>query len=1499
MSESVANFRSQQISGEIELIERLKKAARVAASWDVVYRPSSPGSFRARTRAASRTLAQLEKELFRPGAKQAMKDPRLKSARSALLVLLDHHRQLRAALSAVSARPKMIARLPRVLSSAGHDEPRAAAIAHIYLDVVNGDFNTSTFAAFVDALQEHEPLTLDELWNVSAFLRFALLESLLRDAQTLMYSAKENSVPNFSIRVGSLRTINMSDWVILIEPLILFDCLLFQDPEQTYGEMDFESRQLYRKRIAFIARHSDCTESEVAQAALDLARDGTERSFSDPRMQRRRNHVGYYLIDTGFARLAALVGFHPPLAWRAGQFARNHAEDCYLGGILLFSLLILSLALFPALPQFASIVPLVIAVLAILPSAMQNAVDLVNQIISALMEPEPLPKLDFSKGIPGECATLVAVPSLLLNERQVRELVTQLEVRYLANRDSHLHFALLTDLPDSISKPREEEAHPLVELAVRLIDDLNAKYGARGGGSFVLLHRHRIYNNRQGVWMSWERKRGKLLDLNKFLAGEFDAFPIQAGRIDLLPGIRYVLTLDSDTQLPRGSAARLAGAIAHPLNQAVIDPKLRIVTAGYGILQPRVGIAVRSAARSRLAAILSGQTGFDIYTRAISDAYQDLFAEGIFTGKGIYEVATLHAVLNRRFPRNELLSHDLIEGAYARAGLATDIEVIDDYPSHYSAYSRRLHRWVRGDWQIAQWMFSRVPDESGRSGPNPISAISRWKIFDNLRRSLLDPSLLFLFCAGWLGLPGGPLYWTLAALGLLAFPAIIQLVFSLGRAIAGGNKGQPSEALAGFGRACLVALLHLVLLAHQTMLAFDAVIRSLIRRFVTGERLLEWETAAQAELESVRRSPVDRYLATMCFTALALAAAVWLFAVRNIAMLYAAPMLMVWAFSGFATAWLNQPPRERSILNRADKAFLLTHALCAWRYFFEFSSERHNYLIPDNVQEDGYYETCRVSPTNIGLLLNARQAACELGFLTAPEFATLTSQTLATIERLEKFRGNFYNWYDTQTLRPLESFISTVDSGNFVASLYTLHAGVRDLGHRPLLESSLSSCLRAYWRMMCADKSLPIALSRVRLPKPSATFSAWLEWTVKAESALIEAIDLRPSNGRSAWWLTETLRRVSALRTLVRKYLPWMLLEFKPLRETLQIALDDGKRMPTIQDAMFIVEDLLGRIDRAHDTLAANPSQLGLAGQLRELLSAASENLPTLATDLDAIGKKAERLVDATEFAFLVNPGRKILSIGYDAGPRQISEYSYDLFASEARIATFLAVARGDLPQQSWFKLDREHVRAYGRFLPYSWTGTMFEYLMPGLWMRNYRGTLIARTESACVYVQRAFAAHLGIPWGISESGTARRDDNGHYLYHAYGLPCVALSPSALAGPVISPYSTFLALGSDAPEALNNLRRMVAAGWVGAYGLYEAADYTGSLRTPVLVREWMAHHQGMSLLAITNLLHQNVVQRWFHANPLIQSAEMLLHEIPTSIAVLRATQKELGPTGSA
>ena len=1431
-----------------------------------------------------------------------------------LLEIRENPRMMHSALGELRSVRRKLRRLPYATEGRAI-EPRAAAVAAGYLAASGGVWNADALRIYLAELQQAEPLLLAELWVLPVMLRFVLLEQILQQAQdrfaALTFTA---SGPRFSgpageagfarlmtARILSLREIAYVDWYFVMEPLVVFDAILREDPAMAYPKMDFDSREVYRKQVARIARYADCSETEVARAAIELAHAAQQKPVRDGRVYLRRVHVGYYLIDKGFAELKARIGYHPRMVDRLRESVRQHADDYFIGGVEVLTILLIAAVLMSLVPNHPLFGGLTVAFLMLLIPATQGAVDLMHNFISTLYRPLPLPKLDFSKGIPVEYSTLVAVPTLLLNEKQVRAMVQELEVRCLANPDPNLHFGLLTDLPDSVSRPRQNDSDPLVDLAVRLINDLNWRYrDQHRTGRFVLLHRHRIFNARQGVWMGWERKRGKLLDLNKLLMHEFDAFPVKAGEVGVLHRVKYIVTLDADTQLPRGTAHAMVGAMAHPLNRAVIDPQWRVVREGYGILQPRVGVSVGSAARSRMASIYSGQTGFDIYTRAISDVYQDLYGEGSFTGKGIYEVAVLHAVLEKRFPRNSLLSHDLIEGAYARAGLATDIEVIDDYPSHYSAYNRRKHRWVRGDWQIAQWMFTRVPDESGKFVRNPISTISRWKILDNLRRSLVEPMTMVLLVAGWLGLPGGALYWTLATLFLLFFPPVVQLVFGLARAATSEQEGAVREVIVGFQQSLATTVLTLAFLPHQTMLAIDAIVRALVRRMVTGQRLLEWETAAEAESATQQLSAIDRYLGFTPAVSVLLALIVAI--AHPMALLVAAPILVLWGFERDLTVWLNKPPREpQRQLRREDELFLREYALRVWRFFYEFGGARHNYLIPDNVEEEGIFEAARVSPTNLGLLFNARQAACEFGFLTAPEYADLMQRSYATIAKLPMHRGHLYNWYTTDTLEPLAPVtVSSVDSGNLVASLYTVRSGTLALLRRPLLETRLFNGLCTHLRLLETLEDTPRPMPQLRVPPRATGLDAWLRWLFELEtqSAFADLLPYtEPSLDESLWWKNETRRRIQAVTDLVRSYLPWLHPDYVPIRRmifdtpALDASAEAEETLPMTQPALGEVADFAAAMERrlsGPHLMPESAETAALLERLRVELSGARQRLAELADRLRSIAGEAGQLADNTEFEFLVNKDRLLLSIGYELASNKVHWACYDMLASEARIATYIAVARGELSQQGWFKMSRVHTSAFGRSVLLSWTGTMFEYLMPSLWMRSYPDTLISRSILGAVEIQRAFAREHGIPWGISESGYAAKTDQGHYHYQAFGIPQVALKWDATAGPVVSPYSTFLALGVDPPAAIENLRGMANRGWTGAWGFYEAIDFTAGRNQPEVVREWMAHHQGMCILGLLNLLENNVVQQWFAANTQMRAVELLLHEKPMREAALRS-----------
>src|SRR5215472_10186415 len=1045
---------------------------------------------------------------------------------------------------------KLHKKLPHVKAPSGATIPRAAAVAEAYLRAVEFDFSEDSFLAYLGVFQRATVLQFRELWALLPAMELVLLEQVAIRARRHL---NDGAPAGVGICVRSLREINHAHWKEVLESEIAFDQVLRQDPAGAYPGMDFESRNLYREKVVRLADHSDATEMEVAFEAVALARHAESLKIEDPRVSARESHIGYYLVGNGVEQLSERVAFRAPLAHGVRSFLRIHPDEFYLPGIEVLTFVIMSAIVLLMTSRFTPPGLILFSMLVLLLPCSQSAVQLMNYLTTALLRPEILPKLDFSKGIPKACTTLVAVPALLLSEKQVRHLVQALEVRFLGNHDPNLHFALLTDLPDSAVPSHEDD--PLVDLCANLIKELNEKYSGRQQGQFLLLHRHRVYNPREKVWMGWERKRGKLMDLNKLLKGNYDSFPVKAGDTSVLSDVRFVITLDADTELPRGAAQRLVGTLAHPLNQAIIDPEKNIVTAGYGILQPRVRVSVSSAARSRLANIYSGQTGFDIYTRAVSDIYQDLYGEGIFAGKGIYEAETVHRVLERRFPQNALLSHDLIEGAYARAGLVTDVEVIEDYPSHFSAYNRRKHRWLRGDWQITSWLLSRVPDETGKLVPNPIALVSQWKILDNLRRSLVEPATLLLFVLGWLVLPGSATKWTIAALAILFVPVWFEFLFSLIRSVAEQKKNIAREALVTLFTGNVSVLLTVVFLPHQTLVSLDAVLRTLVRRMFTRQRLLEWETAAESEIGGEKRTPVDTYLNWMPVVAAGLALIVYYS--RRPAILAAAPILALWGASKLVSVWLNLPPRaSHKEASEKDRLFLRRSAIRTWRYFAEFSTDEHNWLIPDNVQEEPFAVAARVSPTNVGFLLNTRQVACEFGYLTVPEFSDLTAKTLATICRMKRYRGHLYNWYDTRTLEPLPPlFVSTVDNGNLVASLWTLQQGCEYLLNQPILRRELSEGFLDHLRILGDLKVFPKRLLD-RLEDKSQT-EDWLKSLLRFPSSALQSLVEKEQEAKHVaeirWFAAQASQRLQQIRQTMVRFMPWMLPDFTDLRPDLKI----------------------------------------------------------------------------------------------------------------------------------------------------------------------------------------------------------------------------------------------------------------------------------------------------------------------------------------------------------
>ena len=1374
-------------------------------------------------------------------------------------------------------------KLPQVRTPGGSIIPRVAALAGDFLLATSYQFSEAKFAAYIQAFQQVTVLRQAELWMLVPVMKLVLLEQIAERARRLL----EDSAASYGVQspLRSLHAIKEAAWKDVIEPLILFDRLLRDDPAGAYPRMDYETRELYRNNLVRIADRCDCSEIKVASTVLSLSREAQAHSNQDPRVTLRDSHVGSYLLGEGRTLLEERVRFHPPLGRRLRTFLLRHPDEFYLPGIAALTFAIVSGIVLLLTPPTTSLWMVLLSILAVLLPGSQSAVQIMNYLITLLLPAQTLPKLDFSEGIPVDCMSLVAIPTMLLNEKQVRKLADDLEVRYLGNHDPNLHFALLSDLPDSASQPREND--PLVDLASALIRELNKKYAGEGRGSFFLFHRHRIFNPREGIYMGWERKRGKLMDLGKLLRGQFDSFPVKVGDLSVLSSIRYVITLDSDTELPRGSASRMVGTLAHPLNQAIVDAERGIVVAGYGILQPRVRVSVQSSVRSRLAGIYSGQTGFDIYTHATSDVYQDLYGEGIFVGKGIYEVETLNRVLDRRFPRNALLSHDLVEGAYARAGLVSDIEIIEDYPSHYSAHNKRKHRWLRGDWQIAGWLLPMVPEESGHRVPNPLSVISRWKILDNLRRSLVEPAIFLLFLLGWLCLPGRPAAWTVATVAILFLPALCQLAFDLAHAATAGKRLVIQDAFDTFVNASIANILTITFLAHQALLSLDAVVRTMVRRLITRQRLLQWETAAEAEIAGDKRTALDIYLNWTPALALGVLLLLWLESPGSI--FAALPILVLWAFSKPVSLWLDRPARApRRQLAERDREFVRAAAIRTWRYFAEFSTAEHHHLIPDNVQEENRKVAPRVSTTNLGLLLNARQVACRLGYLTVPEFAEQTLLTLETVQHLPRHHGHLLNWYDTQSLQPLTpAVISSVDNGNLVASLWTLEQGALELLRRPLFGREIADGLIDHLSVLSSLDAIPrriVSSTEKFLLQPR-----WLEYVLDSSETILK--DLQPSsnasqNSDASWFLQETQVRIHQIVRSVKFHSPWLLPKYAAVRGELVTAdRAEAAELPLQKIPQFI-DDLISQLTAR---ISAGSGSAQSERELLELLPGARTRALSLVENLRKIASQSSAFVDEMDFRFLLNPGRKLLSVAFELEKKRNHPACYDLLASEARIAYFVAIAKDDISQESWFQLGRPPFEADGVTGLLSWTGTMFEYLMPALWMRLYPNTLLERAAQVAVRTQRAYAAGKNVPWGISESASSKLDSAGNYHYFAFGVPELAISKPEQDGPVISPYSTFLALDVDSTSAIRNLRNMQRKNWLGGYGFYEALDFSAQRQSSSgqtksrgvePVRCWMAHHQGMSLLSMANFLHHDVVQNWFHSHPRVQATELLLQEKP-------------------
>ncbi len=1307
------------------------------------------------------------------------------------------------------------------------------------------------------------------------------IEQLVRSANQ-QQAADQVSISN---SIGSLRLLGTLDWREFVEAMSLVERTLRSDPGAAYAGMDFSSRDRYRAVVEKVAKASGLSEEAVAGRAIELARAGAARAGEADRAA----HVGYYLIDRGLAELEAATRARLPMGAALRRGAGRSPLPVYLGAVALVAVLLAGALLAGARAEgLAAWALLPLGMIALL-AASQLAVALVNWLVTLLASPHPLARMDFSAGIPSASRALVVVPTLLTSPRNVERLVEALEVRFLANRDRHLHFGLLTDFCDAAEETLAGDA-ALLALARERIEALNEQYANGASDVFFLFHRPRRWSPRDRIWRGYERKRGKLADLNRLLQeGNSEAFSLVVGDTAVLAGVKYVITLDTDTQLPRDAARELVGTMAHPLNRPVYDEARQRVVAGYGILQPRVSVSLPGAGQSRYARLHGGDPGIDPYTRAVSDVYQDAFQEGSFIGKGIYDVAAFERSLKGRFPENRILSHDLLEGCYARSGLLSDVQLYEEYPARYGADVNRRHRWIRGDWQLAAWLLPRVPGPAGGRLANPLSALSRWKLFDNLRRSLAPAALTLLLLLGWT-LSSRAWLWTLVVIGILSIPPVLASLLGLLRKPDDLGPIRHLAAVAhAAGQRFLQAGFALVTLPHEACYGLDAILRTLARLLVTHRGLLEWNPSGDQERLS-RTDLAASFRAMWCVPALAFGTAMAVSAANPSAWPFAGPFLLLWLVSPAITWWLSRPPvRREARLSTEQIRFLRSTARRTWAFFETFVGPQDHWLPPDNYQE--YREATlahRTSPTNMGLALLANLSAHDFGYIPAGQLIERTAHTLETMAGLERHRGHFFNWYDTQSLRPLHpAYISTVDSGNLSGHLLTLRPGLLALVDRPILEPRWLEGLGDTLGVLeeAAGEHAPQALAPLReeiaaagLAGPATLAQARRLLDRLVQSA--EAIGAELSSGsesEAAWWAAALTRQCRSLREELAFLAPWT--EQAQAPEGLS-DLPEIDAIPTLRAlAGLAVASATGFAGRS--AVHGSPAQQEWLAERRRQLERGSGRAQARIAALQRLALQAGELADI-EYDFLYDKGARLLSIGYNVEHRRRDASFYDLLASEARLSVFVGIAQGKLPQESWFALGRLLTSGGGEPVLLSWSGSMFEYLMPQLVMPSYAHTLLEQTARAAVQRQIEYGEQLGLPWGISESGYNTVDVHLNYQYRAFGVPGLGMKRGLGEDRVVAPYASALALMAAPESACLNLQRLAAAGAQGRFGFHEAIDYTPARQrrgeSHVLVRSYMAHHQGMSLLALSAALLDRPMQKRFASDPLFQATLLLLQE---------------------
>jgi cyclic beta-1,2-glucan glucanotransferase len=1292
-------------------------------------------------------------------------------------------------------------------------------------------------------------------------------------------AADQMSISN---SINGLRFLNTTDWRDFVEDLSIVEKILQRDIDSVYNKMDFYTRDSYRHVIERIAKQSDLSEEKVASIAISLARENAANNI-------RTAHVGYYLTGKGIVELEKITKTRLTIREQSKRVFNKIPVLLYTTAIIIItfclSWLLLRKAYSDGLRDGKMILLGVICAI----SVSQLSLTLVNWLVTLFARPYLLPRLDFSKGIPDQCRSLVAVPTMLTTIKDIENLVEALEVRFLANRDVNLHYALLTDFKDAVTETVSEDETLLACVRDKIIE-LNIKYQRTNNDTFFLFHRPRKWNAKEKKWMGYERKRGKLAALNALLRGkDKENFSLIIADESFFSQIKYVITLDTDTQLPRDAAWKMIGALAHPLNHALYDEQKQRVVDGYTILQPRVSNSLPGASGSLFMKLHGNEAGIDPYTHAVSDVYQDLFREASFIGKGIYDVDAFEQTLNNRFPDNRILSHDLLEGNYARCGLISDVQLYEAYPSNYIADMQRHHRWIRGDWQIAQWLLPIVPSSDKKFRRNALSALSLWKIFDNIRRSFVSIALLLILLFGWIVSPSAS-FWTLCVIGIITAHSFITLGLEIVK--------KPSDvvlwqhtiyALRSAYNNFIQHALYLIFLPYNAFVHIDAIIRTNWRLIISHKKLLEWNPSNLISNKS--KSLWTAYRVMWFQSLLAISLLVYFVHYLSLALFIQVPILAFWIVAPAIEWYIGLSRKKEAVdISLKQKLFLQKLSRKIWFFFEAFVTEEDNWLPPDNYQEHPAPKIAhRTSPTNIGLALLSNLTAYDFGYLPAGELIERTTNTFNTVQRMEKYAGHLYNWYDTVTLAPLSPrYISTVDSGNLVGHLIVLKQGLIGLTHDKIFSVKVFDGLMDTVEILLNKKEKKVVveqfkneLEAIRLAPPLTLAQTVICFTVleKSFGQITAGFTVNAeANNETFVWVEKLGKQLNAVRNELVTLAPWILLEPPSLK--LNALATYISYIPTLSQLAKIEVELLPQIKifSEDDNTAAENEWIN---EFRTHISNGARRAKERILIIDALVRQCIEFSNI-DYDFLYDRSQHLLAIGYNVDDHRRDNGFYDLLASEARLTTFTAIAQGKLPQESWFALGRQLTNVGSTPILLSWSGSMFEYLMPMLVMPSYENTLLDQTCKAVIQKQIEYGKKRNVPWGISESGYNAVDASLNYQYRSFGVPGLGFKRGLSEDLVISPYSSVMALMVAPEEACENLELLSAEGYDGEFGFYESIDYTASRlprgQSSTAIRSFMVHHQGMGLLSLSYLLLDQPMQKRFEAEVQFQATLLLLQE---------------------